>query len=620
MVAGLGTSRLVLLGLALLAAACATPVGVQRVDTQTAYRLRTESAVATARPSEASLQVLRRFDLERRFEEDPAGALAALRRDYVEHGGDDRLFALAELSFLDAQRRGDRSTYLAAAVYAYGLLFPGEGRRAALDPSDPRLRLLYDFYNLGLAEGLRRAGGEDLDLSPGARPLPWGVLDLTVEPGGLIWLGYRLERFVPSVTLTTRGLRNRYRLPGVGTPLVASLAHQEVAATVPGARRIGPGTKVTVTAFLRLPDPRPAGLVPARLELYPLDHATTVRVDGADHPLESDATATLALWLDESPIWEYELRSLVRPGVVETELIKDRAPDGLFLLQPYRADRIPLVLVHGTASSPARWAELVNELRGDPRIRDRYQIWLFVYDTGNPIAYSAGRLRQALENTVRELDPTGAAAAVRRMVVIGHSQGGLLAKLTVVESGTRFWDNVSSTPFEAANLEPEVRRTLRSSLFFTPEPSVARVIFMATPHQGSYVAGPLAQLMSRIITLPVRLVGSTLDALTQVRQTQILERLGRLPTSIDNMSPGHPFIRALAALPLAPGVAAHSIIAVAGDGPAEDGRDGVVAYRSAHIDGVVSELVVRSGHSVQAHPAAIEEIRRILLEHAAEPR
>lgn len=49
------------------------------------------------------------------------------------------------------------------------------------------------------------------------------------------------------------------------------------------------------------------------------------------------------------------------------------------------------------------------------------------------------------------------------------------------------------------------------------------------------------------------------------------------------------------------------------------GADGVVKYESAHIEGVASELVVRSGHSAQAHPQTIEEVRRILLEHAAVP-
>ena len=50
--------------------------------------------------------------------------------------------------------------------------------------------------------------------------------------------------------------------------------------------------------------------------------------------------------------------------------------------------------------------------------------------------------------------------------------------------------------------------------------------------------------------------------------------------------------------------------------PIEEGDDGVVEYKSAHIDGVKSELVVRSSHSTQGNPHTIEEVRRILLLHA----
>ncbi len=91
---------------------------------------------------------------------------------------------------------------------------------------------------------------------------------------------------------------------------------------------------------------------------------------------------------------------------------------------------------------------------------------------------------------------------------------------------------------------------------------------------------------------------------------------GGVPTSIDNMSPGNLFIRNLSAIPIAPGVVAHSIIAVDSDGPLDEGGDGIVKYKSAHIDGVASEKIVRSGHSVQGNPEAIQEIKRILIEQA----
>jgi len=71
----------------------------------------------------------------------------------------------------------------------------------------------------------------------------------------------------------------------------------------------------------------------------------------------------------------------------------------------------------------------------------------------------------------------------------------------------------------------------------------------------------------------------------------------------------------LAEMPVAPGVHAHSIIPVKGDATPPAGKDGVVAYRSAHLEGVDSEYVVRDGHRCQGNPLAIEEVRRILLEH-----
>jgi hypothetical protein len=84
------------------------------------------------------------------------------------------------------------------------------------------------------------------------------------------------------------------------------------------------------------------------------------------------------------------------------------------------------------------------------------------------------------------------------------------------------------------------------------------------------------------------------------------------------MNPSHPFVKTLASILVATGIAAHSIITVQGDGPVQIGGDGIVKYESAHIDGVESELVVRFGHSVQGHPKVIEEVRRILTEHLDE--
>jgi pimeloyl-ACP methyl ester carboxylesterase len=287
------------------------------------------------------------------------------------------------------------------------------------------------------------------------------------------------------------------------------------------------------------------------------------------------------------------------------------------MLSPYRPGRIPLVLIHGTFSSPVTWAELVNELENDPETSTRYQPWLFIYPTGNPVPYSAGVLAETLREAVHELDPEGRDPALSEMVIVGHSQGGLLARLAVVDSGDAFWRTQSSRPFDEIDLAPDARALLQRSLFFEPLPFVRRVIFIATPHGGSNLADiRFASWISRFVKMPVTLTTLMVDVARHGNDQIFLQRLQRLPTSLDNMASGNPFLRTLSKLPISPDVVAHSIIGVRG-GPNPDGGDGVVRFRSAQLEGVASELVIDSGHSVHTNPQAIQEVRRILLEHAA---
>ncbi len=286
------------------------------------------------------------------------------------------------------------------------------------------------------------------------------------------------------------------------------------------------------------------------------------------------------------------------------------------MLHPYHPGLIPVVFVHGTASSPARWAEMANELLGDREIATHYQLWFFIYNSGNPIALSAMRLRESLQAVRKGVDPEGKDPALDQMVVIGHSQGGLLTKMTVVDSGNRFWENITKVPFAQAHLDPETRDLLARAIFVKPLPFVKRVIFIATPHRGSYMASNyFVKFGNKFINLPGGLAKS-FAAIAELRGPNALGTPFAIPTALDNMDSSNPFLNTLADLPITSGVKANSIIPVKGDGPVEEGNDGVVEYKSAHIGGVESELVVRSGHSTQSTPQTIEEVRRILYEHA----
>jgi hypothetical protein len=66
-------------------------------------------------------------------------------------------------------------------------------------------------------------------------------------------------------------------------------------------------------------------------------------------------------------------------------------------------------------------------------------------------------------------------------------------------------------------------------------------------------------------------------------------------------------------MPISPAVRYHSIIANNTPGvPLADSDDGLVPYRSAHLDGAESEKIIPFSHSVQETPQAILELRRIL--------
>jgi pimeloyl-ACP methyl ester carboxylesterase len=596
----------------LLAAGCATPIGVAPADPQSVHRKLTGNVLSTGELSQFTQNVLRLGGIAELAEADPKAALATLH-DTVPTGvgGPSALFAYAELAFKYASQGGGRPYYLASALYAFAYLFP-EDQDEAPSPFDPRFRWAVDLYNLAITKAFETRGGTQVELRSGVYELPFGHLDVTFDEGQLVWGDLRLTEFAPAAELDVYGLRNRYRRLGLGAPLAAATnAVRQVEGFQVASRQ-----RVPVTALLRIDDPRRALVqdqIHASLELYTPSDPQQVTIAGRTVPLEVELTASLAFGLSNPEIWATELR-----GFVFGDLLRTR-PTNLVELQPHQPGRFPVVLVHGTASSVGRWADMVNDLLIIPDIRDRFEFWFFTYETGNPITYSALHLRRALEQAVASLDPTGEDRALRDMVLIGHSQGGLLAKMTAVETGSRLWDTISNDPLSELKVTPETRDLLQQSLFLEPEPFVGRVIFIATPHRGSYLTEySLGRFVSRLVRMPFELLQVTGDIVTNNPDAFKFDPKRTHFGSVYGMTPGSPVITALSEIPVAPGIPAHSIIAVRGDGPLEDASDGVVRYESAHIEGVASELIVPSGHSVQGNPQTVLEVRRILLLHAEE--
>jgi pimeloyl-ACP methyl ester carboxylesterase len=343
--------------------------------------------------------------------------------------------------------------------------------------------------------------------------------------------------------------------------------------------------------------------------LYSSYEKRIVEVNAKEIPLENDLSAQLAFSLDELIVWKIGSRGFLRGAV---------AKSGIYPAQPYSPGRIPVVFVHGTFSSPVWWADMFNTLRSDPVLWENYQFWFYLYDSGKLIVLSIVDLRESLSDMVAAIDPEGKDNALKEMVVIGHSQGGLLTKVTAVETGDALIRATTNKGLDELDLNTDEQATVERYLVYSPLPFVSRVIFISTPHRGSYLAsGWIRRLVAKIISFPadvLKKTNSLFYTANKMGMTGIGEA-GSLHTSLDGMSPENPGLLALADIPLAPGITGHSIIAIDGDEKPPEGDDGVVKYTSAHVDYVESEFIVRSGHSSQGHPLVIEEVRRILLEH-----
>ncbi|HET7228136.1 MAG TPA: hypothetical protein VFJ55_05810, partial [Chthoniobacterales bacterium] len=256
---------------------------------------------------------------------------------------------------------------------------------------------------------------------------------------------------------------------------------------------------------------------------------------------------------------------------------------------------------------------MLNAFWTDPVVRRNYQVWVFNYPTGYPIPYSALLLRRQLE-ALNKAFPNH-----RRIVLVGHSMGGIVSRLMITDSrGDKVWRYFFGTSPAQTKFSPESKALLREALIFKPRRDVARVIFIATPHRGSMVAqGPIGRIASSLIRKPLEFVrlGPEIMQASVVQEDPGVMKLKRIPNSIDTLSPSDAFVKIVNALPLAKGVPYHSIIGDRGRGDTPNSSDGVVPYWSSHIEGVKSEKIVPSDHGANQSPQGIAEVVRILKLH-----
>ena len=583
----------------------------------------------------------------------------------------EAVYAYVESAYLEARRLETRRPELAVEIYATSALYAfhylfnpslQESRRSTMFDAQARdVALLYN----GSCERLLRLLLKDspTPFRPGSLCRFRGesaTLTAYCRVASGSWAPEEIESFELAADREVEELSFDCRRAGLGVPLVVR-RRADAAVERPEEIYYPTGLQFPATAFLRPNPTAPLGSIPpldpdadaadaaeiaevdaelngavAILEIHDPLVSSFATVGDRAVPLECDLTTPLASYLASPNQLAF---SKGQKGLLDPEKLletipthsptRERTLQGLYMLQPYDPAKIPVVMTHGLGSSPITWLEMYNALRNVPEICDNYQFWFYFYPTGQPFWISAAQLRSDLRDLRETLDPDGDAPALDQTVLVGHSMGGLISRMQVAESGDRIWRRVSSVPLDDLDFDAETRENFRAWFFFEPNPSVRRVITIATPFRGSDYANGFTQwLADCAISIP-KTVASAAGSLATLLETDASKiddpTLLETATSVDSLSPKSPIFAALDECPIPENVALNNVVGVL---PSLEKRwfapkksDGVVEFWSSNRDDVESQREIPAAHTTaHAHPAAIWETKEILLRHLSETR
>lgn len=578
--------------------------------------------------SERTLHTLRRFALEDRFQADPEQCFAHIRKRVNEHPDSDLIYALSELSYVEGKkaeqegRLGDAlNHYGISLTNSYDYLF-SDDLEDTRNAYDPQFRAVCDLYNESLEDTLRLLC-TDNKIEPGKTysiQTPDRQFVVRAEMRGQ-WGADEFDHyeFVSDYEIET--LRNRHTTFGLGVPLIA--VRKPPVDADDREKYYAEGLSYAVTALMRCVEPtdgsRTGEASHCVLEFFDPLTANQIHLGEKWVPLETDLTAPLAFFLD-SP--EFRQRNKATEGLLNpNDLQKKR---GLYMLEPYDPNRIPVLMVHGLWSSPMTWMDMFNDLRSFPEIRERYQFWFYLYPSGQPFWNSATELRRDLEDLRTAFDPTQQDQMMDQMVLVGHSMGGLVSRMQTIESGDDFWRSVSyeeaGTAKEALKKinGPEAERNkLVSTLFFKPNDSIRRVVTIGTPHRGSDFVNDYTRWLARkFIKLPTMAVMSGNRLVSENRSLFKDTDMLTVSNAIDSLAPDSPIFPVMMRAKSSPTVKYHNIVGITESSFTSGNGDGVVDFESATMEDVESELIVDAPHTtIHMISKTIFEVRRILLEH-----
>ena len=429
------------------------------------------------------------------------------------------------------------------------------------------------------------------------------------------WSPSVFEKFTAASSVKVEGYNQIVAEKGAGVPIVLAYENVDQLRAERGFRPSN-GLYVPGTLVLEFGKPTSPGQpTPVRCRIFNTFTARAAKLGGRSVKLAYHLTAAVESSLDNKYILKNALAGLIKPGVHEE---KDM---GLFGLTSFVPEKIPVVFVHGLDSAPHIWRNAVNEIFADPKLNERYTPLLFMYPSGMAVPMAAAHLRRSLDLYRSRWDPQHRASGFDQMVIVGHSMGGLLTRLQVMDSGEDLWKAFfSKPPSQITWIEDDDKVRLEQSLKFTSYPSVTRVVFVAVPHKGSDIADlSIVRLAIRLIRVPTNTAKYVAQAMTQ--ETSLINpallRFHALGMrSVDMLSPQHPYFIAMNKRAIK--TPFHSIVGNRGKDLGDKSSDGIVPYWSSHLPGAISEEIVPYGHRCTLKKETVEEISRILHLHLAE--
>lgn len=539
-----------------------------------------------------------------------------LPNDKVIPGENSTIEALAvivELCTYQAQKSSGKDSikyWMSSAFYSYKYIFDKKLKQKATAYNALDYAADIRFYNYALSKIYSYCADNDISLEePQGFPLVIGIVKLSPVKSDLIWSYSKFDNYINGYDYIPKNLQSHSYVAGLGVPIL-------------GLQKFTSGTKINKDlALVSLVYPFTflikfqnfdisQNAINAVPEFYDSFNNEYTQIDGQEIPLSKDYSLALAESTDS-----YQAISGVK-YMFNPAAMGDL--QGLYLMAPYNPEKIPVLLVHGLMSSPSTWLEMLNTLLSDQTIRDNYQFWAYTYPTGQPIYFSEYEFRNAILEVRKKYDPQGKDFGFNNMVIIGHSMGGLLARLSVQDSeGDYLVNKITGADVSKLDLSQKEREFLNEVGVFKPLGFVGCVILISTPNKGSDMATfTFSRIGSYFITLPTTVTENSFNVIKKVAIASGLhEDDDPIPNGIDSLAPSSKFLDYSANLPFKKNLELHTIIGNQLKAGEKSGTDGVVPYASAHIDNVQSELVIKSDHSAHQKPEGIKEVSRILLEY-----